>query len=81
MHSKLNFAPAKVEALKRADGSLLLRSPQPLGPHARCVTEWLGHWSDAAPDRTFLAERKGENWRQLSDGQIEFTVRQLPTVD
>jgi hypothetical protein len=22
-----------------------------------------------------------ENWRQLSDGQIEFTVRQLPTVD
>ena len=22
-----------------------------------------------------------ENWRQLSDGQIEFTVRQLPTAD
>jgi len=22
-----------------------------------------------------------ENWRQLSDGQIEFTVRRLPTAD
>lgn len=22
-----------------------------------------------------------ENWRQLADGQIEFTVRQLPTAD
>jgi hypothetical protein len=22
-----------------------------------------------------------ENWRQLPDGQIEFTVRQLPTAD
>lgn len=22
-----------------------------------------------------------ENWRQLADGRIEFTVRQLPTVD
>jgi hypothetical protein len=22
-----------------------------------------------------------ENWRQLPDGQIEFTIRHLPTVD
>lgn len=22
-----------------------------------------------------------ENWRQLSDGRIEFTIRHLPTVD
>ena len=22
-----------------------------------------------------------ENWRQLSDGQIEFAVRRLPTID
>jgi hypothetical protein len=22
-----------------------------------------------------------ENWRQLSDGQIEFTMRRLPTAD
>jgi hypothetical protein len=23
----------------------------------------------------------GENWRQLADGQIEFTMRRLPTAD
>ena len=41
MHSKLRFAPAKVDVEKRADGSILLRSPQKLAPYARCVTEWL----------------------------------------
>ena len=37
----MRFAPAQVELQKRADGSMLLRSPQKLGPYARCVTEWL----------------------------------------
>ena len=77
MHSKLNFAPARVEALKRADGSLLLRSPQALGPHARCVTEWLVHWSDTAPERIFLAERKGDGWRKLSYREAYGAVRQV----
>jgi feruloyl-CoA synthase len=52
---KLRFAPAEVNVEKRADGSLLLRSPQKLGPRARCVTEWLVHWSEMAPKRTVLA--------------------------
>ncbi|HEX9397900.1 MAG TPA: feruloyl-CoA synthase [Burkholderiales bacterium] len=77
MHSKLNFAPAAVELQQRADGSLLLRSPQPLGPYARCVTEWLVHWSDAAPERTFLAERKGEGWRKLSYRETYGAVRRV----
>ena len=51
MERNLRFAPPKVEVQKRADGSMLLRSPQKLGPYARCVTEWLVQWSDRAPDR------------------------------
>ena len=38
--------------------------------------------------RQFISERPTggyttiiENWRQLSDGQIEFTIRRLPTAD
>jgi len=38
--------------------------------------------------REFLNEGQGrgymtiiENWRQLTDGQIEFTMRRLPTAD
>ncbi len=35
--SGLRLAPAKVEVERRADGSLLLRSPQALGAYARVV--------------------------------------------
>jgi feruloyl-CoA synthase len=41
MHSALKFAPAKATLEKRADGSMIVRSPQKLGPYSRCVTEWL----------------------------------------
>ena len=66
LHSDLPFAPAKVEVEKRADGSLLLRSPMALGACARCVTDWLVDWAARAPERTFLAERAGDDWRRLS---------------
>jgi len=62
----MRFAPPQVQMEKRADGTVVLRSPQKLGAYARCVTEWLVEWSDRAPERTFLAERKGDGWRKLS---------------
>src|SRR3954466_15897586 len=65
MHSKLRLAPARVKAERRADGSTILRSPDKLAPPARCVTEWLLKWSDAAPERTFLAERRGGGLRTI----------------
>jgi feruloyl-CoA synthase len=66
MHSNLRFAPAEVKVEKRADGGMVLRSPQKLGPHARCVTEWLVRWALEKPERIFLAERKGEGWRKIT---------------
>ena len=77
MQSKLRFAPAKVEMEKRADGTIILRSPQKLAPYARCVTEWLSQWSDRAPDRVFLAERKGSGWRKLSYRETYGAVRRI----
>jgi feruloyl-CoA synthase len=41
----MKLAAPKVDLEKRADGTMLLRSPQKLGPYARCVTEWLVQWS------------------------------------
>ena len=73
----MKFAPAKVEVERRADGSALLRSPQKLGPYSRCVTEWLVEWSDRAPDRVFLAERKGDVWRKLSYREAYGAVRRI----
>jgi len=66
LHSRLRFAPAEVNVEKRADGTQVLRSPQPLEPFGRAVGDWLLHWYDRAPDRTFLAERRGEGWRRVS---------------
>src|SRR3981081_4480189 len=66
MHSDLRFAPAEVNVEKRADGSMVLRSPQKLGLQARCVTEWLLRWALEKPERVFLAERKGEGWRKVT---------------
>src|SRR5262249_28833870 len=66
LHSALRYAPARVEVERRADGSLVLRSPEPLKPYVRCVGEWLKQWYEKAPDRSFLAERKGEGWRRLT---------------
>ncbi|MBV8032316.1 MAG: feruloyl-CoA synthase [Betaproteobacteria bacterium] len=77
MHSKLRFAAPEVSLEKRADGTMLLRSPRRLGTPARCVTEWLVKWSDAAPGRTFLAERKGAGWRTLSYRETYGAVRRI----
>jgi feruloyl-CoA synthase len=79
MHSTLKFAPAKVDVEKRADGSTLVRSPQKLGPYSRCVTEWLSHWSDHAPERVFLAERskKDGGWRKLAYREAYGAARRI----
>jgi feruloyl-CoA synthase len=66
LHSELRCAPARVDVEKRADGSMLLRSPQKLGAFARCAGEWLAGWAKRTPDRVFLAERSGNAWRKVT---------------
>ena len=58
----------EVEVERRSDGALLLRSPRPLPPYPRTLTERLVYWADAAPDSIFLAQRNtpGEGWLTLS---------------
>ncbi|HUQ73453.1 MAG TPA: feruloyl-CoA synthase [Burkholderiales bacterium] len=76
MQSKLRLAPSEVR-VERKGGYTYLRSPQTLAPYARCVTEWLVQWSDKAPERVFLAERKGEGWRKLSYRETYGAVRRI----
>jgi feruloyl-CoA synthase len=77
LQSSLRFAPAKVQIERRADGAMILRSPQKLGAHARAVGEWLVHWAQAAPERTFLAEREGEGWRKVAYGETLGLARRV----
>ncbi|HUL93330.1 MAG TPA: feruloyl-CoA synthase [Burkholderiales bacterium] len=73
----LRLAPARMDVERRADGALLLRSPQKLGGHARAVGEWLVRWAREAPDRCFLAERRGEDWRKVSYSEALALVRRV----
>jgi feruloyl-CoA synthase len=77
MHSKLKLAPPRAALDKRSDGSMLLRSPEVLRPAVRCVTEWLVDWARRAPERVFLAERKGDGWRKLSYLETYGAVRRI----
>jgi feruloyl-CoA synthase len=71
------MAPAEVRVEKRADGSMILRSPEPLRLHERSVTIWLRQWSDRAPERVFLAERAGAGWRKLGYREAYGLVRRI----
>ena len=56
-----------VEIRREPDGTLRLRSPHPLAPYPRNLTERLAHWAQLAPQRTLVAERDREGgWRTLS---------------
>jgi len=62
-----SLAVPRVLKSVRADGSFVLRSPEPLGGYARCIGEWVEHWSGATPDALALAERdEAGGWRRLS---------------
>jgi feruloyl-CoA synthase len=77
LHTDLQLAPARVEVGRRPDGTLVLRSPVPLGEHARCVGDWLVAWARRAPERVLLAERDGAGgWRRVTYAQaLDAAVR------
>jgi len=74
----LLFAPPALEFERRTDGSILMRSADPLGESARCVGEWLEHWGRTAPEKDFLLER-GEDgrWQGVTYGEALARVRRI----
>ncbi|HTQ77820.1 MAG TPA: feruloyl-CoA synthase [Burkholderiales bacterium] len=69
---------AEVEIERRADGSILLRSPHSLAPYGARLTERLVYWAAAAPARPFLAQRTAAGaWRRLAYGDAFEHVRAL----
>ena len=51
------FATPSIVADRRADGSIVLKSTEPLRESARCVGDWLEQWARQKPDRIFLGDR------------------------
>ena len=51
------FAVPEVHVETRADGTVLLRSPQILSGYPRCLGVYLEHWARVAANRPFVLER------------------------
>ena len=61
------LAPPRVQREMLAGGGCVLRSPEPLGPVARCIGEWLEHWAALTPEAPAFAERQADgHWRRLN---------------
>ena len=74
---QLNFAPAAIDVTPLADGGMILRSRQNLGPYPQSLGAMLEHWAREAPQRTFLAERAGDGWRRVSYAATLAAVRAI----
>ena len=64
------FAKPLAEKRKGTNGVQYLSSGYELPQAARCLGEWLVHWADKQPDKTFLAERSGDGWREVTYSQF-----------
>ncbi|MGQ3074438.1 MAG: feruloyl-CoA synthase [Ferrovibrionaceae bacterium] len=75
---QLNVGPVGVEVERRADGSMRLRSPHPLGAYPDKLGDRLIHWAGEAPDRTLFARRGPDGaWIRLGYADVLSTVRRL----
>jgi feruloyl-CoA synthase len=73
------LAPPRTLCERRPDGSLLLRSPEPLGDYARCIGEWVEQWARETPDALALAERdaagpEGGDWSRITYRELRAAI-------
>jgi len=73
------WPPRDIETQSRADGSILMKSRVALDPVAPHVPSFVRHWGLEAPDRLFLAQRRGADrqWTRLTYGQARAQVDAL----
>ena len=77
-HRAVKLGPQDVTVERRADGTLILRSPQPLGPYPKKLTERLEYWAAHTPDRVFMAQRdQNGGWRKVTYAQALDSARAI----
>ena len=76
----IKFLRARVDIERRSDGTLVVRSPEPLRPYARCVGVFLERWAAEKPDGVFLAERAGQTWRKITWKETRQQVYAIATA-
>jgi feruloyl-CoA synthase len=76
----IRFLPARIDTERRADGTIILRSPEPLGRYIRCWGEYLERWAGEKPDHVFLAQRHGDSWRKITWAETRRQVYAIGTA-
>ncbi|MBS0519791.1 MAG: AMP-binding protein [Proteobacteria bacterium] len=72
----VDFLSRDVRLDRRPDGSLLLQSNHRLKPYERHVPALLAKWAAEAPDRVWLAQRRGpsRDWHKVTYGEAKAQV-------
>src|ERR1700734_3813270 len=61
-----------------ADGAILVRSDEPLGPYPQVLTDRLIHWAKISPNKICIAKREADGeWRKLTYAQVLQVVANL----
>jgi len=77
----VSFGTLKVAKEARDDGSIVIRSTEPLPTLGRPLPDRLRHWAERTPDRTFIAERdSGGGWRCVSYAEMSACVARVATA-
>src|SRR3990167_1139062 len=71
------YAPRALAVDARPNGELILTNPTPFSTAFTTMTQALERWAVEAPLRTWLAERSGEGWRELSYAEAAQAVAAL----
>ena len=72
----IDFLSRDVAVERRGDGTILLQSNHPLKPYETHVPAFLAKWAREAPDRVWLAQRRGPDreWLKLTYGEAKRQV-------
>jgi len=82
----IEFLSRDVSLERRADGSIILESNHKLKPYEKCVPAFLAKWAQEAPERVWLAQRRGPQraWFRVTYAeakrQIDAVTQALSTV-
>jgi len=75
------FAIPAIETMRRADGTLILRSRSELGAYPASMGTYLEQWASSDPDRVFLVERdQHAAWQVLTYARARERVRRVATA-
>ena len=76
----ISFGNPAVTVERRDDGTIYLRPKLKLADFPVRLTDRLHHWANAEPNRVFMAERAGSDWRRISYAQLFEATRRIASA-